>query len=240
MLPDLGGLPVVQRERVTCPRHRRGPRPERRGQPDRQHALRRHLPGHRDRPRAGARSWRTAHTSRSTPAQLAEARSSLVNQIDSVMTQVAQTAQGQNPRFTCALTDAADGPGPAGLAAGRRSWTSRCSSWPPPGPPGRPGRRRLERRRAPGYLRAAPRRVRHRCFSTRRSSRARRSAAAGAGGIGDALHPGGRSATQSGTHVHRAVAVAGELAGRHLGAQGLAVGKARHRSTSTAATSCSS
>jgi hypothetical protein len=36
-----------------------------------------------------------------TTAQLADARSSLTNQISSVMTQVSQTAQGQNARFTC-------------------------------------------------------------------------------------------------------------------------------------------
>ena len=36
-----------------------------------------------------------------TPAQLSDARSSLINQIDSVMQQVAQTAQGENPRFSC-------------------------------------------------------------------------------------------------------------------------------------------
>jgi hypothetical protein len=36
-----------------------------------------------------------------TPAQLTEARASLVSQIDSVMTQISQTAQGQNPRFSC-------------------------------------------------------------------------------------------------------------------------------------------
>jgi hypothetical protein len=38
-----------------------------------------------------------------TPAQLTEARSSLINQIDGVISQVSQTAQGQNPRFTCGL-----------------------------------------------------------------------------------------------------------------------------------------
>jgi hypothetical protein len=36
-----------------------------------------------------------------TPEQLSEARASLISQIDSVMTQVSQTAQGQNRRFTC-------------------------------------------------------------------------------------------------------------------------------------------
>lgn len=36
-----------------------------------------------------------------TPAQLTEARASLINQIDSVMSQVSQTAQGQNPRYSC-------------------------------------------------------------------------------------------------------------------------------------------
>ncbi|HEY1651238.1 MAG TPA: peptidylprolyl isomerase [Acidimicrobiales bacterium] len=36
-----------------------------------------------------------------TPAQLTEARSSLISQIDSVMTQVSQTAQGEDPRFSC-------------------------------------------------------------------------------------------------------------------------------------------
>ena len=40
-----------------------------------------------------------------TQAQLAAARVSLINQIDGVMQQVSQTAQGQNPRFSCgALT----------------------------------------------------------------------------------------------------------------------------------------
>ncbi len=36
-----------------------------------------------------------------TSAELTDARSSLSNQISSVMTQVSQTAQGQNPKFTC-------------------------------------------------------------------------------------------------------------------------------------------
>lgn len=38
------------------------------------------------------------------PAQLADARASLTNQITSVMQQVAQTAQGQNPTFSCGTT----------------------------------------------------------------------------------------------------------------------------------------
>jgi hypothetical protein len=38
------------------------------------------------------------------PAQSADARASLTNQITSVMQQVAQTAQGQNPRFSCGAT----------------------------------------------------------------------------------------------------------------------------------------
>jgi hypothetical protein len=41
-----------------------------------------------------------------TSSQLADARASLVNQINSVMEQVAQTAQGQNPRFSCGATTA--------------------------------------------------------------------------------------------------------------------------------------
>ena len=36
-----------------------------------------------------------------TPAQLADARTALSNQISSVMQQVSQTAQGQNPTFSC-------------------------------------------------------------------------------------------------------------------------------------------
>ena len=38
------------------------------------------------------------------PAQSADARASLTNQITGVMQQVAQTAQGQNPRFSCGAT----------------------------------------------------------------------------------------------------------------------------------------
>jgi hypothetical protein len=41
-----------------------------------------------------------------TSAQLVDARASLVNQIDAVMQQVAQTAQGQNPRFSCGALSA--------------------------------------------------------------------------------------------------------------------------------------
>jgi hypothetical protein len=41
-----------------------------------------------------------------TSAQLADARASLVNQINSVMQQVAQTQQGQNPKFSCGATTA--------------------------------------------------------------------------------------------------------------------------------------
>lgn len=43
----------------------------------------------------------TEHGVTTNPAQLADARSSLTNQITGVMEQVAQTAQGQNPAFSC-------------------------------------------------------------------------------------------------------------------------------------------
>ncbi|HWF17220.1 MAG TPA: peptidylprolyl isomerase, partial [Acidimicrobiales bacterium] len=43
----------------------------------------------------------TTHHVTVTPEQLTEARANLVNQIDGVMSQVSQTAQGQNPRFSC-------------------------------------------------------------------------------------------------------------------------------------------
>jgi hypothetical protein len=39
-----------------------------------------------------------------TPAQLADARTTLSRQISSVMAQVLQTAQGQNPRYSCSVT----------------------------------------------------------------------------------------------------------------------------------------
>jgi hypothetical protein len=46
----------------------------------------------------------TKHDVMVIPAQLADARASLANQITGVMQQVAQTAQGQNPRFSCGAT----------------------------------------------------------------------------------------------------------------------------------------
>jgi len=39
-----------------------------------------------------------------TPAQLADARTNLAGQITAVMTQILQTAEGQNPRYSCTVT----------------------------------------------------------------------------------------------------------------------------------------
>ena len=54
-----------------------------------------------------------------TPAQLADARTNLAGQITAVMTQILQTAAGQNPRYSCTVTrHAADRGRGAGHDAG--------------------------------------------------------------------------------------------------------------------------
>jgi len=45
-----------------------------------------------------------AHHVAVTPAQLADARTNLAGQITAVMTQILQTAEGQNPRYSCTVT----------------------------------------------------------------------------------------------------------------------------------------
>ncbi len=64
VLPELGGLPVVQRQPAgAAPGDRRGPGPEPRRHPHRQLCVRRDVPGHRDRPpdRAAARRRAERH-----------------------------------------------------------------------------------------------------------------------------------------------------------------------------------
>jgi hypothetical protein len=163
-----------------------------------------------------------------TPAQLTEARANLINQVDSVMTQVSQTAQGQNPRFSCGSPSPLTGQAvlaslPASFVDAQVQFVATASSLQEDLAGVGSSEGQLQ-----GYY------ERHRaqfdtgCFNAAEfSSQAAAKQAQAAIDFGTPFAQVASSATQSGTiPCTELVAVAGELGADISALQGLAVGKA--------------
>jgi hypothetical protein len=163
-----------------------------------------------------------------TPEQLTEARTSLISQIDSVMSQVTQTAQGQNPQFTCGSVAPLTGQTvlaslPASFVDTQVQFVATASS--------------LQEDLAgvgssPGQLQSYYERHRSEfdtaCFNaTEYSSEASAKTAQTAMNSGTPFAQVASSATQSGTiPCTELIAVAGELGANISSLQGVAVGQA--------------